>query len=332
MMGLQARQELLGRLARALGWGLACLGTGLQVGCGFLSPQGLSDLLADPDVELKRDGRPLVITSFTVPKAMAEAVSCSRLQVESLLAPGTEIHAHQPGKRELNWLQQADLILVHGLGLHPWLPPLLDQVGPRPTADVAAGLRPRLIPAGVRAGQPDPHAWMSPRRAQTYVANIRDAFIAFDPQHADTYRSCASRYSAQLRQIDQQLQRELSRIPPRRRVLVSCEGSLGYLSDDYGLEELYLWPSQGEPKVDPARLRQITARVRERQIPALFCESTYRDNQQRQLAQQAGASFGGTLYVDSLSSLDGLAPNYIEMLKHNAYLIEKGLSQVPPPS
>lgn len=276
---------------------------------------------------LKRDGRPLVLTGFTVVRSMAEAVACGRLQVESLLGPGVEIHAHQPGERERIWLGQADLVLVHGLGLQPWLAPLLDERPALPTADVTQGLRPLAIPSGPRAGQPDPHAWMSPRQALTYVDNIRDAFIALDPDNASTYQACAARYSAELVRLDQQLRQRLQSIPVAQRVLVSCEGSLAYLAGDYKLKQIYLWPSQASPGVDPSRRDAIAAEVRQRRLPAVFCESTFDDRQQRQLAQQSGARFGGTLYVDSVSSLDGLAPSYIELLRHTVDLIKRGLNQ-----
>lgn len=275
---------------------------------------------------LKRDGRPLVVTGFTVVRSMAEAVACGRLQVESLLAPGEEIHAHQPDGKERVWLEQADLILTHGLGLQPWLDPLLEQRPSLPVAEVTKGIQTLAIPAGPRAGQPDPHAWMSPRQARTYVANIRAAFIALDPANAATYQACAERYSADLVNLDQQLRQRLQPIPEAQRVLVSCEGSLAYLAGDYQLEQIHLWPSLASPGVEPPRLAAVAAEVRRRQLPAVFCESTFDDRQQRQVAQMAGARFAGTLYTDSVSSFDGLAPSYIELLRHNADLIKRGLN------
>jgi len=293
--------------------------------CAGLPSQPWRQLGAQPAEPLERDGRPLVITGFTVIRSMADAVACGRLQVESLLAPGQEIHAHQPGERERVWLGQADLVLLHGLGLQPWLPPLLAPLPALPTADVTTGIQPLTIPTGPPAGQPDPHAWMSPRQALVYVTNIRDAFIALDPANASTYQSCAARYSADLKRVDQQLRQQLSPIPGAQRVLVSCEGSLAYIGADYNLEQIYLCPSQAEPKVDPARLAAIAAKVRELRLPVVFCESTFDHSQQRHVAETTGARFGGTLHTDSLSGLDGLAPSYIELLRHNAHLIKRGL-------
>ncbi|MEO0973162.1 MAG: zinc ABC transporter substrate-binding protein, partial [Pseudomonadota bacterium] len=38
----------------------------------------------------------------------------------------------------------------------------------------------------------------------------------------------------------------------------------------------------------------------------------------QQLGREAKAVIGGTLYSDSLSSVDGPAPTYIDMFRHNA--------------
>ena len=304
---------------------VACL-SALLSGCTSLPFQSWLQLDDQSTKPIKRDGRPLVITGSTVIRSMADAVGCGKLQVESLLAPGQEIHLHRPGERERLWLGQADLVLLHGLGLQPWLPPLLAPLPGLPTADVTAGIEPLVISSGPLAGKPDPHAWMSPRQALKYVANIRDAFIALDPGNASTYRSCAARYSAELGQVDQRLRQQLDPIPSPRRMMVSCEGSLAYIAADYNLEQTSLWPSQARPEVEPARLAAVAAQVRERRLPAVFCESTFDDSQQRQVAKESGARFGGTLYTDSLSSPDGLAPSYLELLRYNADLIKQGLN------
>ncbi|MEB3320327.1 MAG: hypothetical protein VKI63_05255 [Cyanobium sp.] len=57
------------------------------------------------------------------------------------------------------------------------------------------------------------------------------------------------------------------------------------------MKQIYLWPSQASPQVEPVRLDAIAAELRQRRLPAVFCESTFDDRQQRQLAQQAGARF-----------------------------------------
>ncbi len=66
--------------------------------------------------------------------------------------------------------------------------------------------------------------------------------------------------------------------------------------------------------------------MRQRRVPAVFCESTVSDKGMRQVAAASGARFGGTFYVDSLSAPDGPAPSLLKLQRHNVDLIVKGLT------
>ena len=46
----------------------------------------------------------------------------------------------------------------------------------------------------------------------------------------------------------------------------------------------------------------------------------------QQVAGATGAKFGGVLYVDSLSDANGPVPTYLEMIRHDAKTIVKGLT------
>ena len=107
---------------------------------------------------------------------------------------------------------------------------------------------------------------------------------------------------------------------------MSCEGAFSYLADDYGLREAYLWPVNAESEITPRRMARLIDLVRERQVPAVFCESTVSDAAQRQVAEATGARFGGTFYVDSLSSADGPASTLLDLQRHNVKLIRDGLA------
>lgn len=109
-------------------------------------------------------------------------------------------------------------------------------------------------------------------------------------------------------------------------MLVSCEGAFTYLASDYGLDEAYLWPVNAESQVTPKRMARLINTVRDRQIPAIFCESTVSDKNQRQVAAESGARFGGTFYVDSLSTEDGPASSLLKLQRHNVDLLIRGLS------
>ena len=270
--------------------------------------------------------KPVVLTTFTVLADLARNVAGDRLTVRSIVKPGSEIHGYQPTPSDIERASGADLIVENGLGLELWARKFTASAGNIPTLTLSDGMEPLLIEEDAYAGKPNPHAWMSPQRTMAYVDRLEQAFRELDPAGADEFATNASSYKQELKQLDQELRAALATLPKKRRVLVSCEGAFTYLASDYGLDEAYLWPVNAESQVTPKRMARLINTVRERQIPAIFCESTVSDKNQRQVAAESGARFGGTFYVDSLSTEDGPAPSLLKLQRHNVELLIQGLS------
>ena len=274
------------------------------------------------------DPRPTVLTSFTVLADLARNVAGDRLQVRSIVKPGAEIHGYQPTPSDIERASSADLIVENGLGLELWFRRFTAAAGEVATLTLSEGMQPLLITEDAYAGKPNPHAWMSPQRTIHYVDRLLDAFSDLDPAGAAQFEANAAAYKAELQQLDQELRDALATIPPQRRLLVTCEGAFSYLAQDYGFEEAYLWPVNAESQVTPKRMARLIATVRERDIPTIYCESTVSDKAQREVAAAAGARFGGSFYVDSLSEADGPAASLLDLQRHNVALIRRGLLEV----
>ena len=65
--------------------------------------------------------------------------------------------------------------------------------------------------------------------------------------------------------------------------------------------------------------------VKSKNVSAVFCESTVSNESQMVVVSETGTSFGGNLFVDSLSTDNGPASTYLKMLEHNLNLIKKGI-------
>jgi len=271
-------------------------------------------------------GKPEVLTTFTVLADLARNVAGDRLTVQSIVKPGSEIHGYQPTPSDIERASQADLIVENGLGLELWARKFTANAGNIPSVTLSEGMDPLLIEEDAYAGKPNPHAWMSPQRTMAYVDQLEQAFRRLDPAGAEQFSANAAAYKQQLQDLDDELRSALDAIPAERRVLVSCEGAFTYLARDYGLDEAYLWPVNAESQVTPKRMARLINTVRDRQIPAIFCESTVSDKAQRQVAAESGARFGGTFYVDSLSAAEGPAPTLLELQRHNVALLIDGLA------
>ncbi|WP_354559717.1 MULTISPECIES: metal ABC transporter substrate-binding protein [unclassified Rhodococcus (in: high G+C Gram-positive bacteria)] len=285
---------------------------------------GCARTVGDENSAITEDTRPLVLTTFTVLADMARNVAGEHLLIESITKVGAEIHGYEPTPGDLRTAEQAELILDNGLGLEAWFEKFIERV-PAPHAVVSDGVEPVYIRADAYAGKSNPHAWMSPKVAEVYVDNIASAFEDLDPLHAADYRANAESYKAQLRKVGDRLRVDLDTLPPNERAVVSCEGAFSYLARDFDLQEAYLWPVNAEQEGTPKQVVATIDFVRDNDVPAVFCESTVSDKAQRQVAEDTGARFGGTLFVDSLSEEGGPVPTYLDLLTYDARTITDAL-------
>lgn len=265
-----------------------------------------------------------VITTFTILEDMARNVAGDAAIVTSITKPGAEIHEYEVTPQDIVKAQRADLILWNGLGLERWFERFFTRLKGVPSAVLTDGIEPVGIAEGPYTGKPNPHAWMSPSNAVLYVENIRKALVALDPANEAIYNANAKAYTEQIRAIDGPIRKKLDAIPEERRWLVSSEGAFSYLTRDYGMKELYLWPINADSEGTPQQVRKVVDLVREHRIPVVFSESTVSDKPMRQVAKETGAHYGGVLYVDSLTLEDGPAPTYLRLLETNAATIVKG--------
>lgn len=267
-----------------------------------------------------------VATSFTVIADIARNVAGDAADVVSITKPGAEIHGYEPTPRDIVGAQDADLILWNGLNLEQWFEQFLSNLRDVPAVTVSEGIEPISIAQGEYEGKPNPHAWMSLGNALVYVDNIARAFAKYDPANAATYDANAQAYKAELTAALEPLKAEIGTIPEPQRWLVTCEGAFSYLARDFGMKELYLWPINADQMGTPQQVRRVIDSVRDNDIPAIFCESTVSQAPAKQVARETGASYGGVLYVDSLSEPGGPVPTYLDLMRVTSQTIVDGLT------
>jgi manganese/iron transport system substrate-binding protein len=267
-----------------------------------------------------------VVTTFTIIADMARNVAGDAAVVESITKAGAEIHNYQPTPGDLVKAQDAGLILWNGLNLEQWFEQFFGNLSSVPSAVVSDGVEPIGIGAGPYSGRPNPHAWMSPAAGLLYVENIRKAMARHDPANAETYRRNAAAYKQQIQATVAPIRARLAAVPPTRRWLVSSEGAFTYLTRDFGLRELYLWPINADQQGTPQQVRRVIDAVRANRIPAVFSESTISPDAAQQVARETGAAYGGVLYVDSLSDENGPVPTYLDMLRVTSETIARGIA------
>ena len=272
------------------------------------------------------DDKMKVVTTFTVLADMAQNVAGDAAQVVSITKPGAEIHGYEPTPQDIVRAYDADLILWNGLNLELWFEQFVSNIGDVPSVTLSDGIDPISISSGSYEGKPNPHAWMGLDNALIYIDNIATAFSEQDPDNAAIYAENAARYKDDLRATIEPLRASIASIPQDQRWLVTCEGAFSYLARDLGLQELYLWPMNADQVGTPQQVRGVIDGVRENDIPVVFCESTVSTAPAEQVARETGVTYGGVLYVDSLSEADGPVPTYLDLLTVTTRTVANGLT------
>ena len=266
-----------------------------------------------------------VVTTFTVIADIAQNIAGDVAEVVSITKPGAEIHGYQPTPRDLVRAYGADLILWNGLNLELWFEKFISQLGDADYYTVSEGIETIEIVEGAYVGLPNPHAWMGVKSAFVYIDNIEKALSTEDPQNAQVYRLNAIKYKKKISNIVEPLIKQLQQVPPDKRWLVTCEGAFSYFAKDFGLKELYLWPMNSEQIGTPKQIQKVIDGVRNNKIPVIFCESTVNTRPAKRVAQDTGVAYGGELYVDSLSNIDGPVPTYLDLLRVTSTTVINGI-------
>ncbi|MCB9810641.1 MAG: metal ABC transporter substrate-binding protein [Candidatus Nomurabacteria bacterium] len=275
----------------------------------------------------KQEGDKIVVLStFTIIADMVNEIGGDRVESLSLIEPGVNIHSYEPTPSDLVRASRADILLENGMNLELWTNKLKANMPDVPSVIVSEGVEPLSIVEGAYEGKPNPHAWMSPKQGLKYVENIRKTLVEFSPADEDYFNANAAAYSAKLEALDKTLNDSLSVLPENNRYLVTCEGAFTYLTNDYGLQEIYIWPINSDTAGSPQQVAAVIDKVKANHVPAVFCESTVSPKIQEEVVQATGARMGGVLYVDSLSTAYGPAPTYLTLLQSTVDTIVSGLS------
>ncbi|MEM9147885.1 MAG: zinc ABC transporter substrate-binding protein [Pseudomonadota bacterium] len=178
---------------------------------------------------------------------------------------------------------------------------------------------------GHHHGAFDPHAWQSIDLAVTYADNIAAALSQADPANASTFYANRAAYVAELEALDAEIRATLAGLPEDRRTIVTSHDAFGYFEASYGLT--FEAPQGLSTESDPsaADVAEMIDQIRDENISAVFVESITDNRLLEQIANETGATIGGTLYSDALSEPDGPAGTYLDMMRHNATTIAAAL-------
>lgn len=270
-----------------------------------------------------------IVCSTTQIADFARQIVGDRWVVQSILAPGQDPHLYEIKPGDANVVAQADLCAENGWHLEgkAWMKTLATNAN-KPLVTCVEGVAPiELTEDGENVH--DPHSWFSPKNAAIYVRNLTAAISGIDPANRSEYESRAELYQQQLRALHLWAQREVSVIPPARRVLVTSHDAFHYFCRDYGFRAAAPagWSTGDEigGGATSERRRQVVESIRSFGVKAIFVETSVNPKLIRQIAEDAGVTVGGELYSDSMGEPGTAGETYLGMMRENVLTIVAAL-------
>jgi manganese/zinc/iron transport system substrate-binding protein len=270
--------------------------------------------------------------------AVVENVAGDSVALTTLLGPGIDPHTYVATESDIRTFENADIIFYNGHHLEAQLERVFDQMASDEDKTVVAVAEQveetRLLSWEPEAGLPnDPHIWNDVRLWKEVVQGVADTLAEADPANAETYQENAEAYLAELDELHEYILSEIEEIPQEQRVLVTAHDAFGYYGRAYGLSVEAVQGLSTETEASTADVQALADIVAERNVPAIFIETTISPRTieavQEAVRAETGreVTIGGELYSDAMGEPGTPEGTYIGMMRHNTDTIVSALSE-----
>ncbi|MEL7211430.1 MAG: zinc ABC transporter substrate-binding protein [Pseudomonadota bacterium] len=278
----------------------------------------------------------VVTTTGMIGDAVAE-VGGDLVEVRTLMGPGVDPHAYRQTRSDIVAMANADLVLWHGLYLEAQMEEFMAELAGETSVVAVAETLPRnlLIGHDDYDDKFDPHVWMNPNLWALVVANVRDALIVQAPDHEEDFRANADAHLQDLQALAGYASNVLGSVPPESRVLLTAHDAFNYFGSAYGFEVMGIQGISTESEAGLQRISELVDMLVERDIRAVFVESSVSDRNIRALIEGAAAAghtveIGGELFSDAMGEAGTYEGTYQGMIDHNVTVISRALGGEAP--
>ncbi len=259
-------------------------------------------------------------------------------EVEALMGPGVDPHLYQARAGDVRRLQNADLILYAGYSLEGQLGSVLGRFAEtKPTIAVA--------PASIDPGQLittqdvygiDPHLWMDPSLWARIAPTIADAVAEQAPSCREQLDANRDSYVAQLEALHAWATEAIGTIPEGQRLMVTAHDAFAYYGRAFDIEVAGIQGISTESEAGVADIRAMADLVAERDVPAVFIETTINPRTIQAVIDAAAergheVRIGAELFSDAMGEAGSAEGTYIGMIVANTARLARELGGSVPP-
>lgn len=232
------------------------------------------------------DHKKIVTTTPPLYSLTANLVEGSRIQVENLLEARVTIHDFQLKASHMALLNDADLIVVNGVGLEDFLTEVFDNYSGK-VVNTALGLEVLEYEGDEHGhGVGNPHIWLSPKNAIRQSENILMALIKIDSNNEELFRKNFSVLKNKLLQLDDDLREGLGEIDIKPYIVF--HDAYAYLEKDYNIKSSGVLEEFPGKEPSASYLKELIDIIEKEKIEVIFTEPQFSSKLVETLADDYG--------------------------------------------
>jgi manganese/zinc/iron transport system substrate-binding protein len=280
------------------------------------------------------DDRLKIVATTTIVGDLVHAIGGEHVQVDVLMGPGIDPHLYKASAGDVRAMSSADAIIYNGLFLEGKMSEVLEELGERgvTTVAVAECVDPaKLVAHADYNGLADPHVWFDVSLWTQAAECLGTALAELDPARAGGFEERALTYREELAVLDEWVRSTVAELPADRRILVTAHDAFSYFAQAYDFEVRGLLGVSTASEAGTADVQELAEFIVERQVPAVFVESSVSPRFVEALQEAVAArgfevAIGGTLYSDSLGDPSSEAATYLGTVRANVQTIVGALT------
>lgn len=298
----------------------------LKLICVFLALFSLSACRSNSDSN--GGAKPVVTVTTSFLDDMVKELAGDYVTRQLIIPAGEDPHLYTAKASDLKKLQEANLVLYHGLHFEGKMVEALEKTGVAVTRDFEKSEIGTMDEDGETVV--DPHFWFDISLYQKAVKVASEQLQNLLPQNKEQIASNEKTYLARLDELDAWNKEQLALVAKESRYLVTPHDAFNYFAKRYGFT---LYAPQGvstESEVANSDMIETVDLIINHHIKAIFTESTTNPERMKKLQEAVQAKGGAVevisgegkeLFSDSLAPAGKDGDNYIDMYKHNIKLI-----------
>ena len=266
-----------------------------------------------------------IVATTTMLTDLVRVIGGERVTVNGLMGPGIDPHLYQASAGDVSRMQKADIVVYHGMHLEGKMIDIFENLSRlgKAVIGIENGFdKAKLLRDEEDHSMPDPHIWFDVSLWKDAAQIIANGLSKADPTGSITYETNLETYLNELDAVDQYIQDRTTELRKEQRVLVTAHDAFQYFGNAYGFEVRGLQGISTDAEAGTADLSNLANFIVNRQIKAIFVESSVppRTIEALQAAVKArgfDVVIGGELYSDSLGDLETGTETYILTIKAN---------------